>query len=124
MAIAKRTTTMRQLQLYITKQSEGFSYGHSDESVKKFESLLEKIQNFFNENEAKIKSYYKNIIGIRVSNSGCNVWLVIEAPDRSGVPGRQNDMIWHQHLIRTTQNEHLIKFGFEPRKTDLERFLN
>ena len=101
---------MRTLKLDICKQSDGFDYGHSKESVAFYEMKLKEIQDFFA--HKKIKPQYQNIVGIKVSNSGCNVSLQI----------KQDGKI-HSHSIFTTQNQHLSKFGITPRRTDLDRFV-
>jgi len=100
---------MEKLTLEICKKSEGFDYGHDEKSVEKYEKILSEIECYFKDKEIKDKY---NILGVKVSNSGCNIWLII----------------WHNekrnhHTIHTTQNEHLGKFGFAQRRTDLDRFL-
>ncbi len=101
---------MKKLKLVICKKSEGHDYGHSDERVKKYENLLKEIELFFDVRELKYPD--NKIIGAKVSNSGCNIWLII----------------WHhnqenEHTIHTTQNNSLGKFGLSLRKTDLQRFI-
>lgn len=109
------------LTLDIAKQSAGRSYGHSSDSVYKHETMFKMVKDFLLGKE--LKKSFGVLKGMKVSNSGCNVWLMFEAPDRSGVAGRQNDVIIHNHCISTTQNDHLKRFGFPQRATDLERFV-
>ena len=101
---------MEKLALDICKRSEGFEYGHTDKRVKEYEELLNTIEKFFA--GKKLVNWIDKIIGIKVSNSGCNIWLKIYNH------GRMNN-----HRIYTTQNDHLVKFGITPLRTDLQRFI-
>ena len=99
------------LKLDICKRSPAVPFGHSAESVKKYEEFMKEIEKFFEGKELKTR-YKDNILGMRVSNSGCNVWLKVYVNKQ-----------WQYHSIYTVQNFHLKKFGFPQRNTDLNRFL-
>jgi hypothetical protein len=108
--------------LSITRLSDtGGKYGHDDKSYTYYLELLESVKNFLR--GKKIKPQYNNIKGIHVSNSGCNISLMILQPYHSGVTGRHNDSVIHYHSIYTTQNDQIVKFGFPPRNTCLNRFV-
>jgi hypothetical protein len=98
--------------LQIAKKAEEGepSYGHDATSVEKYEKYAKNVEAFFKGKVLNKK--YAGINGVKVSNTGCNIWLVVYHHGR-----------WNDHIIHTTQNEHLAKFGFGGRNTDLERFI-
>ena len=104
---------MKNFELRIAKKSDGLSYGHSETSVSHFLKMASAVQAFLK--GKTLRDGYKEIRGIKVSNSGCNIWLIVLARE-----GLKETL----HTIETSQNAHLAKFGIASRQTDLHRFID
>jgi len=73
-----------------------------------YHGRFETLANFLNTNafNCGLRNYQ-----VYISNSGCTCGIQIYALDKSGVPERDNDMIWHTHTCST----HITEVEFAER---------